>query len=224
MTSKVQKTPTDEPIVELAYPVRGTTVAADHAYPLYAAITSQCQAAHQAEWLGIHHLTGVMRTAQDELTLTDHTELRLRLPVGRVADVLPLAGKSLQVGSGKIMLGAPAVHALAPAASLDASIVVIRLTEMPKVADEHGGQRIDQDAFRARFTEEAVRQLRAQGVLQAPTLCGLQRLRVKDDVVLGFAVRVEGLNDEASLALQRVGVGGKRRLGCGLFRPSRPRS
>ena len=38
--------------------------------------------------------------------------------------------------------------------------------------------------------------------------------------VVGFSVRVSGLSDEASLALQERGIGGRRKMGCGVFRKS----
>jgi len=37
---------------------------------------------------------------------------------------------------------------------------------------------------------------------------------------VGYAVRVSGLSDEDSLKLQERGLGGKRRMGCGVFVPT----
>jgi CRISPR-associated protein Cas6 len=39
--------------------------------------------------------------------------------------------------------------------------------------------------------------------------------------IVGFSVRVTGLSSEGSLLLQEQGVGGRRKMGCGVFRKSK---
>jgi CRISPR-associated protein Cas6 len=39
--------------------------------------------------------------------------------------------------------------------------------------------------------------------------------------VVGYSVRVAGLSAEQSFRLQSAGLGGKRAMGCGIFRPTR---
>jgi Cas6 Crispr len=46
-------------------------------------------------------------------------------------------------------------------------------------------------------------------------------VRIKDKTVVGYGVRVAGLNVEESLRLQEHGLGGRRKLGCGVFVPVR---
>jgi CRISPR-associated endonuclease/helicase Cas3 len=46
-------------------------------------------------------------------------------------------------------------------------------------------------------------------------------LRIGGKRVVGFAVRVTGLTPQESLLLQEVGVGGRRRMGCGVFSPTK---
>ena len=46
-------------------------------------------------------------------------------------------------------------------------------------------------------------------------------MRVKGQVIVGFAVQVKGLSAADSLKLQADGLGGRRRLGCGFFLPVR---
>ena len=52
-------------------------------------------------------------------------------------------------------------------------------------------------------------------------LCGRQRIAVAGKRVVGFSVRVAELSPQGSLRLQEEGLGGKRAMGCGLFRPTR---
>lgn len=44
-------------------------------------------------------------------------------------------------------------------------------------------------------------------------------LRVKDKKVVGYSLRVLGLTAEESIRLQEQGLGGRRRMGCGVFVP-----
>jgi len=45
-------------------------------------------------------------------------------------------------------------------------------------------------------------------------------VRIKDKTIVGYSVRVSGLmTDDDSIKLQEVGLGGRHRMGCGIFVP-----
>jgi CRISPR-associated protein Cas6 len=44
-------------------------------------------------------------------------------------------------------------------------------------------------------------------------------IRIHDKEIVGFALRVDNLQNNESLQLQEKGIGGRRRFGCGLFLP-----
>lgn len=44
-------------------------------------------------------------------------------------------------------------------------------------------------------------------------------VQVRDRVIVGYAMAVEGLTAEESICLQEKGIGGRRRFGCGIFSP-----
>ena len=46
-------------------------------------------------------------------------------------------------------------------------------------------------------------------------------LRVRQYVVVGFGLEVADLSDQDSLKLQVCGIGGKRKMGCGIFVPKK---
>lgn len=48
-------------------------------------------------------------------------------------------------------------------------------------------------------------------------------MRIKDKMVVGFQVEVTQLTGEESITLQEQGIGGRRRMGCGIFVPLRGR-
>ncbi len=207
--------------LDMSFPIFGERVARDHGYALYGALSRAVPALHGAAWLGVHPLSG---TPVDEATLQlgRHPHLRLRLSADRVADVLPLAGARLDVGGAALRLGAPRVHALAPVSSLDARIVVIKLTRAPRHQNaELARETLNVAGFAERYVVEIRRQLAAIGIMQPFELRGRRSVTVAGRRVVGYSVRVIGLGAGESLTLQEKGIGGKRRIGCGLFRGTR---
>jgi CRISPR-associated protein Cas6 len=44
-------------------------------------------------------------------------------------------------------------------------------------------------------------------------------MNIKDKRIVGYALRIVGLTAEESIRLQETGLGGRRRMGCGIFLP-----
>lgn len=207
---------TDTSHVDLAFPVRGSRqLARDHGYALYGALSRALPQLHDARWWSVQMVPGRMITP-DLLDLGGGSTLRLRVPVDKIAAVIPLAGATLDVHGAALTLGPPAVHPLMPAPELDAHLVVIKLT--------HGLTKpFDGPAFNQRFEAEARRQLATVGVEGELSLRGRRAITVGGRRVIGHAVRVAGLAPEHSVKLQIAGLGGKRTMGCGVFRAARDR-
>jgi CRISPR-associated protein Cas6 len=119
-----------------------------------------------------------------------------------------------------VIVGPPSIHPLEPAEVLDARLVAIKLTKGAKP----NNQPFDNDEFANRFLAEAQRQIDRIGVTGTIDLRGRASFEVGGRRVIGYSVRVGRLSQEHSIALQIAGIGGKRTMGCGLFRPSRPRA
>jgi CRISPR-associated protein Cas6 len=210
-------------MVDLSFPIVGALVPRDHGYALYGALCRAVPGLHGASWLGVHPLGG-MRVDAVSLQIDRRSQLRLRLPADRIGEVLPLAGASLDVSGSSLRLGAPGVHALVPAAALDARMVAIKLTRAPRRRnDELGRVALDVAGFAERYTAEIRRQLDAIGIGGPFELHGRRSMTVGGRRVVGYSVRVMGLSADESIALQETGIGGKRRMGCGLFRRTRGR-
>lgn len=187
--------------VDLGFPVRGPAVPRDHGYALYAALSGAVPALHGASWLGLHPLSGTPLDG-DRLVLRDQARLLLRLPAERIPDALPLAGQTIEVAGARLVLGAPNVSALIPAASLDARLVVIKLTDAPHRANQElGRETLDTGAFAERYRAELVRQLAALGIMSKPELHGRRSMTVSGKRIVGYSVRVSALNADQSLAL-----------------------
>ncbi|MBI5488452.1 MAG: type I-MYXAN CRISPR-associated protein Cas6/Cmx6 [Deltaproteobacteria bacterium] len=202
-------------IVDLAFPIIGRDAPADHGYALYGALCRVVPDLHSVGWLGVHPLPGAL-VGGKTIQFGREASLRLRLPAERIAVALGLAGTTLDLGGHRLVLGAPRIWPLTPAPSLDARLVVIKLTHLPVANDA-----IDTKELAKRFGAEAQRQLRKLGIERDPLLRGKRSIEVGGRRVIGYSVRVEGLQPEESLRLQVGGIGGKRAMGCGVFRPTR---
>lgn len=201
--------------IDLAFPVRGRAIPTDHAYQLYGALSRAIPALHGADWIGIHGISG-KRLETDKLAIDARGVLRVRVPPDRIAVLLALTGTTIEIAGQAVEIGAPTVHALRPVATLDARLVVIRLTGgVPKP--------FNAKTFESRFVAESQRQLVEHDIRGDLELSGRDSLRVGGQRVIGYSVRVHGLSPDHSLKLQSIGLGGKRTMGCGLFRPARIR-
>ncbi|MCB1307386.1 MAG: type I-MYXAN CRISPR-associated protein Cas6/Cmx6 [Leptospiraceae bacterium] len=195
-------------VVELSFGVLGRELPADHGYGLYSAISHVCPELHEKDWWSLQTISG-FRDGQGRIRLDKSSRMRIRLPVERLPVVNALAGRELSIGIHRIRLTVPQLHLLQPRDILKARLVVIKGFTEP-------------DAF----LEAAMRQFDALGI-QAEALIDRdasgnplrKTIKIRRFTVVGFGMCVLGLNAEDSLKLQIHGIGGKRRMGCGVFIP-----
>lgn len=192
------------PRVDLSFPLAGRTVPRDHGHALFGALCRVLGDLHGAQWLAVHPLRGEPVDG-DLLALPARgAALRLRVEAAEIPRVLGLGGQRLGIQGHEVTLGAPTVEALSPAGALVARLVTIKGFE-------------DADGLR----EAAARQL-AELEVAARVEVGRRRvLRVSGRTVVGFGMTLRDLSDEGSLRVQFAGLGGKQRMGCGVFGPVR---
>ena len=144
------------------------------------------------------------------LQLTEHSRLVIRTDAEQLARFLPLAGKQLCLLNRMLRMGVPKVRSLVPAPALRSRLVTIKL---PDVAAQPA------DAAIETFRAASLRKLGELGIsTEAKLSLGKRRtLRIKDKEVVGYEVIIEGLSAAESIAVQEHGLGGRRRMGCGLF-------
>ena len=187
------------PYVDLAFRLNGSTVPVDHGYALYATLSRIFPEIHEATSVGVHPIRGIYN-GNGELQLSDFSRLVLRLPDEEIRSYLKLAGKRLDVDEHPINVGVPEVRMLPPVPSLRARLVTIKgfLNE-------------------EEFLEAAKRQLHSLNIDCETVLGQRGTFRVKDKQVVGFEFIAAGLTAEASVKLQEHGLGGRRKMGCGVF-------
>jgi len=188
--------------IDVAYRIHGDRIPLDHAYALYSAISRLPDTGawlHQADSVGIQPIRG-RYAERDTLSLNDNSRLRLRLPAEQLPQILPLVGQTIEIAGQRLRIGVPETRPLRAAAAIHAHLVTTR-----------NGQ--DED----RFDAEVQRQLEALGIDAKATRGQRRVLRIRDKTVIGHALLITGLNAQASILLQEQGLGGRRKMGCGIF-------
>lgn len=190
------------PRVDMHFALQGRFVPLDHGYCLFGALCRALGDLHAAPWLAVHPLKGL--PTPDRWLLLDprRASLRLRVEPSRLAELLPLAGKRLDLGTCAVQIGVPSIFPLRPAPQLFARLVTIKgfTEEQP-------------------FREALSRQLEGLGVRAAIRLGRRRIVRIAQHTVVGFETALEGVSEPDSLTLQYGGLGGRQRMGCGIFVP-----
>lgn len=199
-------------VINLIFPINGTTLHADHNYRLLASLSEKIPELHNFAGLAINTISGIP-DKKGKITLTSSSRLSLRIPVEAISLVYPLVGQTLNISGCSIKLGNPEIQTLQAVECLKARLVTIKGYIEPES-----------------FLEAAYRQLRIleiQGNIGIPANNKGEPKRLtlrinkpeRNYNIVGFSLIVHGLNEEDSIKLQIYGLGGKRRLGCGVFYP-----
>ncbi len=207
--------PREEPalpqdVVDVAFRIDCPCLPLDHAHALSSALLSELPWLETEALAGVHLIHGAesgngwMRPQDPEhdlLHLSRRARLRLRVPVDRIAAVEALAGRRLDIAGFTLALGAMNVVPLVPLPVVFARYVVC-----------------DPEQDEAAFLVEMATELRRLGVPVSKLLSGLRHvLSLPQGGVHTRSLMVAELDPEASLRLQRSGIGSHRALGCGLF-------
>ena len=185
------------PYITVRFPVQGRQLPADHGYALYSAITQHLPALHGASWLGIELISGVPWQEGVIVLPVRGAHLNLRIPATHFAQVLPLAGKRLDVDGHIVRLGIPTARPLTVASSLYARSVTIKgFTDA------------------GLFLDVAKRQLDTldiKAALELPTdeqgRFRRRIVKIRGKYVVGFSLVAHSLNEDDSVLLQSVGIG-----------------
>jgi CRISPR-associated protein Cas6 len=114
------------PCINVSFSLAGKQVPADHGYLVYSAVSRSVSSLHGIDWLAIELISG-FPSGRGLIALPERDAcLRLRIPADHYRDVLPLAGKRLDIGGHQIRLGLPVARPLEPASSLYARVVTIK--------------------------------------------------------------------------------------------------
>lgn len=195
------------PYIELAFPVMGQSLPIDHGYQLYSALSNLQASLHDWSDTSIKTISGKLDcNKRNELNLTERSKLLIRLPSEKIPFVYSFSGKSLIIGKHKIRLGIPEMSFLQPKPRLRSHIVVIKGYEEPNTFLEAARRQIEKLQI-----ETDIRLIaKKDGSPKRKTIKVQQTL-------VGFGIEATNLDEADSIVLQEQGLGGKQKMGCGVF-------
>lgn len=183
----------------------------DHAYALSQAIQAVLPWFAADPDTGLHIIraaesgSGWMRPEDPHtlLHLSQRTRLVLRLPTHRLDTAAALLGRTLDITGHSLRVDRLTVRPLSRITTLISHCVL--LSGCDSEAD---------------FRQTAVAQLDTLGIRPGEMLCGLMTsIATPGRMLLTRSLMLAGLTREQSVLLQQQGLGGERKLGCGLFIP-----
>lgn len=198
-------------IVDAVFAISCRCLPVDHAYALSQAVQAALPWFAEEPEAGLHTIHGAasgsgwMRPQEPEalLQLSHRARLALRLPRERLPDAAALTGRTLDVAGWPLAVEALSARPLSRITTLFARTVLF------------AGAEEETD-----FLAAAERELGELGLRASTMLCGrVTGLATPQRTYRTRSLMLAGLTPEQSLELQRRGLGGERRLGCGLFIP-----
>jgi len=199
-------------VVDISFAIRGEAIPVDHAYDLSQALLAALPWLEQEENAGIHLIhvaasgNGWYRPdagSGQTLQLSKRTRMSLRVPRARLDDARKLCGRTLDVGSFRLSVGAERVKTLTPAATLFSRYVL---------ANEHADEET--------FLSESVSTLGGMGIRVKKALCGKCHVhRAPGQTYFTRSLMLADLRREDAIVLQQKGLGQGRKLGFGIFIP-----
>jgi hypothetical protein len=177
-------------IINLSFPVKGNYLPADHNYRLHGALCTEISTLNQLEHFAVDTIVG-RPDNQGKIQLLKGSRLLLRLPVEAIAQVYPLAGKTLTIGGYPIQLGNPELQ---PDTFLDAAQRQLNALEIQANLGIPANDKGEPKRLTLRINKPE-----------------------RSYTIVGFSLVVSDLSPDDSIKLQIHGLGGKRRIGCGVF-------
>ena len=195
-------------VVDLHFKIDCKQIPTSHAWALSRALYQTLPWIRDEAEVGIHQIHGAtsgngwQRPPDGELIyLSKRTRMHLRVPAARIDDAAELVGKKLLVAGCPVNVGAMQVKKINPFSTLFCRYVV----------QSHGMSEDD-------FLRWVVDELSKRDLSVRKLLCGIAHEIEADGVrIKTRSLMVADLDNEASVALQEVGLGPHRHLGCGIF-------
>lgn len=180
----------------------GDRIPADHNYRLYSALIGKIPQLKEIDWqLGT--ITGIPDHAS-WVKLGRLSTLLIRCEFLHCEMFASLDNDILRVGQTLIELGQSEGNSLRPCENLTARIVTVKARSIVRT-----------DLFS--FGISIGKQLHALGVETIPTIGERKTICIKDNTVVGYGLLFENLSPHESMLLQKHGLGGRRKIGAGVF-------
>ena len=197
--SNTEATKTEaQDMVDVVFDLNGSSVSEGYPFALWSEVVRCLPWLQDEEHAGILPLRG--SASGETLLLSRRTKLVLRVPVARAAQAGQLSGQQLNVDGSILTVGNGKQRPLLATTTLHSYIVEGSLGEIEFLADMK-------------------EKLQAMNI-PCNLICDKQRrIRGAKQSLSGFGLVLHDLKPLASIQIQRIGLGGARHFGCGLFIP-----
>lgn len=194
-------------MVDVQFELQGSTLPDDYPDALLAAIDAALPWFREEPVAGIHPVSS-LSPAGSSWYLSRRSRLTLRVPRPRAEAARGLVGASLKVGHDDIKVGAASLRELAATPVLYCKFVAF---SPASGSDEIISETDFMSHCRQAFDALAIR---------PEMICGkARRARTSTGLLSGFSLLLTGIDPEANLRLQHLGLGLERKRGCGIFIP-----
>jgi CRISPR-associated protein Cas6 len=182
----------------------GDRLPSDHNYRLYSALVEKIPSLKEMDWqLGT--ITGIP-DHEGNIKLGRKSILMARCKISDINLFGVLDNQYLRIGQSILQLGSMEGSSLRPATKLHSRIVTISTRYRGRI-----------DPFE--FGVALGRKMSGQGfeVIPMPELGKRLTLKIRENTVIGYGLTFDNLAPNESLKLLLDGVGGRRKMGCGVF-------
>ena len=205
---KKDETVTTVKVVDLHFKIDCKQIPTCHAWALSQALYHALPWIRDEAEVGIHQIHGAtsgngwQRPPDGELIyLSKRTRMQLRVPAARTDDANALVGKKLLVVGCSVNVGKMQVKKIDPFSTLFSRYVVVP-----------SGMNEDE------FLQWVVDELANRDISVRKLLCGIgHEIKADGEKIETRSLMIADLDNVTSLALQEVGLGPYRHLGCGIF-------
>jgi len=199
---------TSDKVVDLHFKIDCKQIPTSHAWELKQALYQTLPWIKDEPEVGIHQIHGATsgngweRPPDGELIhLSKRTRMQLRVPTSRIENANDLVGKTLDVNGHPVVVGKMMTKKIDPFSTIFSRYIVVS----PGMSEDD-------------FLGWVVDELKARDILARKLLCGMgHQIEANGEVVETRSLMIADLDKATSVALQEVGVGPHRHLGCGIF-------
>lgn len=185
-------------MIDIVFELEGTLVPQDYPFIMWTEIVRTLAWLKEEENVGILPLRG--SPSGENTLLSKRTKLILRIPAGRATQAGQLTGQQLNIGESKLLVGKGKERELQSATTLHSYLVESSLGEVDFIAD----------------MKDKLQKMNVSCNL----ICDKYRkISGTKESLTGFGLVLHDLKPQASLQIQRTGLGGARHFGCGIFIP-----
>lgn len=211
---------TSDKVIDVHYKIDCKQIPTAHAWELSQALYQVLPWIKEETEVGVHQIHGATsgngweRPADGELIhLSKRTRMHLRVPLSRIEDASGLVGKTLDVAGHTVVIGKMVTKKIDPFTTIFARYIAVP-------------EGMDEDAF----LQWVAAELTARDIQARKLLCGIsheieardaeiRETKTRKKQIKTRSLMIADLDKATSIALQEVGLGPHRHLGCGIFVP-----